>query len=237
MTTAADGHFKGCIFDFSGTLFRVESAGRWLHAAVSEAGISASKEEIAHYADRLDRLGALPGGREPEFIPPHLAWLWEVRDVDASCHRAAYLGLARQAELPWPELYDVLYERHKSPAAWDPYPDTVEVLAALHERGVGVAILSNIGWDLRPVLHAYGVEGFVGTVVLSFEHHLKKPDPRIFRLACERLGQPPENLLMVGDDRRADGGATELGCAFHAVDHLFADERPDALRPVLELVS
>ncbi|MCQ4083334.1 HAD-IA family hydrolase [Streptomyces sp. RB6PN25] len=237
MTTAAPGHFKGCIFDFSGTLFRVEPAGRWLRAALAEAGISASEDEIARYADRLDRAGALPGSRSPEFIPPHLERLWELRDVDATRHRAAYVGLAHRAELPWPELYDVLYERHMSPAAWDPYPDTVEVLATLHERGAGVAVLSNIGWDLRPVLRAHGVDSFVDSVVLSFEHHIQKPDPRIFRLACDRLGQSPENLLMVGDDRRADGAATELGCAFHAVDHLPVDERPDALRPVLELVG
>ena len=42
---------------------------------------------------------------------------------------------------------------------------------------------------------------------------------------------------MVGDDRRADGGAAALGCGVHFVDHLPAAERPDGLRPVLDLVS
>jgi putative hydrolase of the HAD superfamily len=124
-----------------------------------------------------------------------------------------------------------------SPNAWGPYPDTVEVLATLHGRGAAVAVLSNTGWDLRPVLRGHGVIGFVDAVVLSFEHHIQKPDPRIFRLACDELGLPPEDLLMVGDDRRADGAAAGLGCGFQLVDHLPVGERPDALRPVLALVG
>lgn len=42
---------------------------------------------------------------------------------------------------------------------------------------------------------------------------------------------------MVGDDRRADGGAAALGCSVHFVDHLPAAERPDGLRPVLDLAE
>jgi hypothetical protein len=30
--------FKGVLFDFSGTLFRIESAASWLRAALAEAG-------------------------------------------------------------------------------------------------------------------------------------------------------------------------------------------------------
>jgi hypothetical protein len=42
---------------------------------------------------------------------------------------------------------------------------------------------------------------------------------------------------MVGDDRRADGGAAAIGCAVHFVDHLPVDLRPDGLRPVLALLD
>ncbi len=72
--------------------------------------------------------------------------------------------------------------------------------------------------------------------VLSYEHGVQKPDPRLFETACEALGHAPRDVLMVGDDRRADGGAAALGCAVHFVDHLPADERPAGLRPVLARV-
>jgi putative hydrolase of the HAD superfamily len=42
---------------------------------------------------------------------------------------------------------------------------------------------------------------------------------------------------MVGDDRRADGGAANLGCGVHLVEHRPVTERPDGLRPVLDLIG
>ncbi len=227
---------KGCAFDFSGTIFRVESTESWLRGALATAGISASEADVTRYAARLDEAGALPGGRYRTSYRRGCVRLWAERDLDADRHRRAHVGLAREAALPWPELYDVLYERHMAPTAWSPYPDTVEVLSALRERGVRLAVLSNIGWDLRPVLRAYGVERLVDTVVLSFEEGVQKPDPRIFRTACDGLGLAPEDVLMVGDSAEADGGATAIGCAFHQVEHLPVDRRPDGLRPVLDLV-
>jgi putative hydrolase of the HAD superfamily len=228
---------KACVFDFSGTLFRVESALSWLRGALAQVGIEAAEPDVRRYADRLERAGALAGGSTPEIVPERLADLWAHRDVDASGHRAVYVGLARRAGLPWPELYDVLYDRQTAPVAWTPYPDAVEVLRALRERGIPVALLSNIGWDPRPVLRAHGVEPYLDALVLSFEQGVEKPDPRIFRIACERLGSAPQNVLMVGDDRTADGGAQAIGCAFHHVEHLPVARRPDGLRPVLDLVG
>ena len=229
------GH--GVIFDFSGTLSRVEPTAHWLRATLEAAGIEASGDEVARYAALLEEAGALPGGTPPVSVPAELDRVWRGRDLDAGLHRAAYTGLARQVALPWPDLYDALYDRSTTPAAWHPYPDTVEVLTALRARGTAVAVLSNIGWDLRPVLRAHGVAALVDTEVLSYEENLQKPDPRIFRIACDRLGLAPRDVLMVGDSMTADSGATAIGCAFLPVQHLPADRRPNGLRPVLSLVG
>lgn len=224
---------RGVLFDFSGTLLRVEPAQRWLEAVLAEAGVRLPAAEAARCAAALEDAGALPGGAPPRRIPAHLDRLWRERDRSAAQHRAAYTGLARQVPLPDEALYDALYERHMSPQAWQPYPDAAAVLASLREREVPVAVVSNIGWDLRPVFRAHGLDGYVREYVLSFEHAVQKPDPRLFRAACAALGLAPEEVLMVGDDRRADGGATALGCAYHPVDHLPVRERPLGLRPLL----
>jgi FMN phosphatase YigB (HAD superfamily) len=97
--------------------------------------------------------------------------------------------------------------------------------------------VSNIGWDLRPVFRAHGLDACVDAYALSYEHGAQKPDPRLFRVACEAIGVAPQDVLMVGDDRRADAGAADLGCAVHLVDHLPVADRPGALRPVLDLVG
>ncbi|HCA84367.1 MAG TPA: hydrolase [Streptomyces sp.] len=224
---------KGVLFDFSGTLFRIEPAESWLRVGLDRLGIALPEPELARWARRLADAGALPGGSSPRSVPPRLARLWEERDRTAELHRELYTGLARQAELPWPEAYDVLYDRHREPAAWTPYPDAAEVLGTLRERGVGVAVVSNIGWDLRPVFREHGLDDLVAAYVLSYEHGAQKPDPRLFRAACGALGLAPRDVLMVGDDARADGGATALGCELELVDHLPAAERPGGLRPLL----
>lgn len=224
------------MFDFSGTVFRIEPCEDWLRAVLADEGIEADPETVTGYARRLERAGAQPGGARPERIPPHLAAAWADRDLTAELHRAAYTGLSRTAGLPW-DVHDALYDRQSAPEAWAPYPDAAEVLGALRERGVPVAIVSNIGWDLRPVFRAHGLDALVDVFVLSCEHGAQKPDPRLFRVACEALGAAPERTLMVGDDRTADGGAAALGCPVLLVDHLPVAERPDALRGVLDLIG
>ncbi|GAA3965422.1 hypothetical protein GCM10022384_16440 [Streptomyces marokkonensis] len=169
-------------------------------------------------------------------MPEELAEVWEVRDQSSASHRAAYTGLSRQVPLPDPGLHDALYDRHMTPGAWNPYPDAAEVLSTLRGHGVAVGVVGNIGWDLRPAFRAHGLDRYVDTYVLSYEHGIRKPDPRLFEIACAALDTEPGQTLMVGDDRRADGGAAALGCGVHFVDHLPVTERPAGLRPVLDLV-
>ncbi len=225
------------LFDFSGTLFRIESTDSCLRAVLAGSGLALPEPELAATALALDAAGALPGGAFPQRLPQELASVWEIRDQSAELHRAAYTGLARQVPLPDPALYEALYDRHMDPAAWAPYPDTVEVLRGLRERGISVGVVSNIGWDLRPIFRTHGVDPYVDAYVLSYEHGIQKPDPRLFKVACDELAVAPREVLMVGDDRRADGGAAALGCAVHFVDHLPVAARPDGLRPVLDLAG
>ncbi|MFF3615627.1 HAD family hydrolase [Streptomyces sp. NPDC002580] len=228
---------KGVLFDFSGTLFRIEPAEAWLRATLAETGLTLPETELVRTARDLESAGAHPGSRHPaQPVPEHLTALWEARDRSAGEHRAAFTGLSRQVPLPDPGLHDALYDRHMAPAAWTPYPDAAEVLGVLRERGFAVGVVSNIGWDLRPVFREHGLDPQVGTYVLSYEHGIEKPDPRLFAIACSELGIAPEDTLMVGDDRRADGGAAALGCAVRFVDHLPVADRPDGLRPVLDAV-
>ena len=228
---------KGVLFDFSGTLFRIESTRRWLTAVLEQTGVDVAADEVTRLTEQLERAGALPGGAPPEAVPAHLAQLWATRDESAERHRSAYTGLARQVQLPDPRLYDALYDRHRHPAAWRPYPDAADVLAALQRQGIRVGVISNIGWDLRPVVRAHGLDPAVDAYVLSYEHGIQKPDPGLFRIACDAIGTDPHDVLMVGDDRIADADAAAIGCAVQFVEHLPADRRPDGLRPLLALLA
>ncbi|MFE5298805.1 HAD family hydrolase [Streptomyces sp. NPDC056632] len=225
------------MFDFSGTLLRIECVAHWLDAGLAEAEIRLSGDEFAHTVERLTYHGALPGGPAPRKVPARLKKLWEERDLDAERHRAAYTALIREAGVTDRTLAQALYARHMVPEAWHPYPDTARTLGELSRAGVAVAVVSNIGWDLRPVFRAHGLDEWVDVYALSYEVGVQKPDPAIFRFACERLGLAPAETLMVGDDRRADGGAEALGAHVHFVDHLPVDRRPHGLLPVFGLLG
>src|SRR5688500_15229740 len=101
---------KAVMFDFSGTLLRIEPFADWLRAAVEEAGLTVAESELHACAVRLEKFGACPGGPVPQVVPAGMEALWQERDLSAEQHRAAYTGLARQAALPGPELADLLYE-------------------------------------------------------------------------------------------------------------------------------
>ncbi|MFC7217649.1 HAD-IA family hydrolase [Streptomyces polyrhachis] len=225
---------KGVLFDASGTLLRIESALSALRALLDRHGIAAADEEVRACAQRLDAAGAIPGGTPPQVVPAPLAEVWEARDESPAQHRAAFTGLAREVELPWPGL-DVgeIYDRSMTADAWRLYPDALEVLGALRERGLRTAVVSNVGFDWRPVFTALGLDPYLDAHVFSYEVGLVKPDPRIFQLACAKLDLAPREVLMVGDERRKDGGAVAAGCRYLPVDHLPVEDRPDGLRPVL----
>lgn len=211
---------RAVLFDFSGTLFWIESA----HDAVC----AALGAQYASWAPRLAELSAINGGAGPVELPEHLADAWGRRDLSAEQHRAAYSGLARHAGLSAAQAH-ALYERGVRPEAWSPFADTVQVLRGLHQARVPIAVVSNIGWDPRPVFERHGTAGYVDVLVLSDERGVMKPDPEIFRQACAELGVAPQYCLMVGDNPDADGAATQLGIGFALVDPDPATRAPDGL--------
>lgn len=213
------------MFDFSGTLLCIEPVASWYRAV---AAPELTPDQFDRDVAELVRLGAQPGGPAPQTPPPG----WDARDDSAAQHRAAYT-VQTLAAIDDPKLADALYDRHLLPEAWTPYPDALPVLRELRERGVPVAVVSNVGWDLRPLFVHHGLDPYVDSYQLSYELGFSKPDPRIFRAACAALGSAPEHTLMIGDHPEADGAAAALGSPFLQVAPLPPADRPDALTEVL----
>lgn len=220
-----DSRRRAVLFDFSGTLFHIEPAADLLRAAVGE--------QFVHLAPQLLRLGAINGSDVAADVSPVDTALWQRRDLDAAAHRAAYCGQAVRGGLTADQAA-LLYDRGVSADAWLPYPDTGEALHGLRERAVRVAVVSNIGWDPRPVLRRHGVLDAVDVLVLSDERGVLKPDPAIFRLACDELGVAAATCVMVGDNPVNDGGSTAAGIRFVEVA---ADPQQRGPRDLLHAVG
>ena len=215
------------LFDFSGTLFHIESA--------PESLLRALGPDYLHLAPAMERFGGINGSTTPQELPDDLAGVWAGRDLSAQAHHDAYAGLSRCAGLNHADA-ETLYRHGTSALAWHPFPDTIRLLRRLHARGVPIAVVSNIGWDPRPVLARYGVDADIDALVLSYEVGVEKPDPEIFRLACAALQVAPGRAIMVGDNPVADGGSTAAGVPFVRVSPDPRQRRPDELTEAVEIL-
>jgi HAD superfamily hydrolase (TIGR01549 family) len=198
------------LFDFHGTLAQVEDPIVWVQAAAAACGRELDRPVATVLADRLVTAGRA-GGPVPYRVPPRLAEAYADRDLYGHTHRAAYVGLAETVATDVDGLAEALYQRVLIPEGWQAYEHTVATLAELRARDVPVVVVSNIGFDLRPITEALGFHKYVESYALSYELGRCKPDPGIFRAACAMLDVEPERTLMVGDTP-ADAAAIAIGC-------------------------
>lgn len=218
------------LFDFSGTLFRLEEQDSWF------AGMAVDEREVdGHVQTELMRRLTAPTGQSVAMTDEQYR-AWANRDLAPHLHREAYLHVLRESGLPEHHA-ESLYNRVIDPASWTAYPDTARVFKSLKSQGIRTAVVSNIAFDVRPAFTALGAAEHVDEFVLSFEVGAVKPDPTIFTTALDRLGVPAAGALMVGDSEEADGGARAVGCRFALVDPLPTAERPDGLITALQGVG
>ena len=217
---------QAVLFDYSGTLFRLEEDESWFE------GIKVDERQIdGHVQAELMRRLTAPVGQHVE-MTPDAYHAWVNRDLAPHLHREAYLHVLRESGLA-DHHAEALYDRVIDTSSWTPYPDTAEVLEGLHRKGIKTAVVSNIAFDVRPAFLTIGAADYVDEFVLSFEVGAVKPDAAIFETALARLRIEATNAVMVGDSDEADGGARAIGCGFVLVDPLPTAERRDGLRMAL----
>jgi HAD superfamily hydrolase (TIGR01509 family) len=212
------------LFDFSGTVFRLEQDESWLADLTDHAG---ERLDVEAQTELMRRMTA-PVGQVVDLDEEHLH-AWHQRDRDPALHRKVYLEVLKRSGVPHAEQAVALYTRLIDPTQWTPYPDTEAALKGVAGKGLKIGVLSNIAFDIRPAFSGRGWDAFVDEFILSFEVGAVKPEPEIFSTAIERLGVSAEETLMIGDSEEADGAAREIGCAFALVEPLPTAQRPDAL--------
>ena len=84
-------------------------------------------------------------------------------------------------------------------------PEVYQLLKTLRDIGMKTAIVSNCSSEEVQVLKDSEIYKYFDEVILSYEVHMKKPDPCIYEEAAKRLGVDVTECLFVGD-----GGSNEL---------------------------
>jgi FMN phosphatase YigB (HAD superfamily) len=215
--------FRAVLFDFGHTLF--DSIDPAEHSRTFEVatGVAVDTATLARvWADV----------RERSFLAEELA---KQRDLSPELHRQCWMDLLAPLDTIAPGLAAHVYAAESSADGWRPYSDAREVLLELRARNVPVGVVSDTGWDIRPVFVAYELDQFVQHYVLSYEHGATKPAPKLFLDACAELARAPHETLMVGDNHLTDGGAAAAGLTALVLPHVDTGA-PRGLATVLALV-
>jgi putative hydrolase of the HAD superfamily len=83
--------------------------------------------------------------------------------------------------------------------ALEPRPNVVATLTRLKYERYRLGLLSNCSIEIPILWQETEFAALIDHPIFSSQEHLKKPDPRIYHLACERIGAAPQNCLYVAD--------------------------------------
>lgn len=94
-----------------------------------------------------------------------------------------------------------------------PFPNVLETLERLKQNNFLIGMITNgKGQFQMDNMKALEIDKYIDTILISDWEGVKKPDPTIFRRACERLKVDPEECVFIGDHPKNDvKAAKEVG--------------------------
>jgi putative hydrolase of the HAD superfamily len=98
--------------------------------------------------------------------------------------------------------------------ALEPRPDATKTIVQLKNQGFVIGLISNCSIEIPILWPETTFANLIESPIFSSRERVKKPAPRIYRLACERLGVVPKSCLYI-----ADGENYELAAAAKAGLH------------------
>lgn len=107
------------------------------------------------------------------------------------------------------------------------YPGVVELLGALRTRGLPLAVVTNKAEAFTlPLLARMEIAHFFDTVVSGDTLAVKKPDPAVLHLACERMRVEAPRALMIGDSANDAFAARSAGMPVLLVRYGYSEGMP-----------
>ena len=150
-----------------------------------------------------ERLGLTP----EEFDERWYGELAKTRELGPMADALASLGAS-------PEVAEeiVALRRGVTQQGLVPVPGALETIAELRARGIRIGLITICSDDVVGLWPETAFHGLFDAEVFSCSVGLRKPDPRIYQLACEQLGVEPSEVLFVGDGANDElAGAERVG--------------------------
>lgn len=150
-----------------------------------------------------ERLGLTP----EEFDERWYGELAKTRELGPMADALASLGAS-------PEVAEeiVALRRRVTEKGLVPVPGAVETISELRDRGFRIGLITICSDDVVGLWPETAFHGLFDAEVFSCSVGLRKPDPRIYELACEQLGVEPPEALFIGDGANDElAGAERVG--------------------------
>ena len=229
---------KAVFFDAAGTLIKpARSVGESYAAIAAKHGKEVSSTNITErFRTCFD-------------AAPRLAFPGATEDTVAALERDWWKSLVAQVFEPWSpfvrfeEYFAELFAYFASPNAWTLYPEVLETLTSLKERGLILDVISNFDSRLVRILDGLGAGAQFENIFVSSRVGYAKPDGRIFNAALSCHGLAPAQALHVGDSEINDlSGANQAGLKGILVERgktsaAPASDRINSLRSILALLD
>ena len=182
--------FEAIIFDFFGTLVDdfVSSVGQ-MHQEMA-AALAVPYEQfmqVWRQTSEMRIVGAF------ETVEANMKYVCDAMNVHPGAEQ-----IAKSIEIRMKYIRQAL----------QPMPGATATLSQLKNQGYKLGLVSNCSIEIPILWHETAFANFIDTPIFSGRVRLRKPDPRIYHLACERLDVTPEDCLYV-----ADGEDHELAAA------------------------
>lgn len=179
---------RAVLFDAGNTLLEIDYGG--IIAALTAEGIRVAPDALraaeCRARVRLDPVLRVRSTESREVFRSYFAFTAEA------------LGLPLTPALD--RAWAALQEQDRRQGLWrHADPDARAVLEALAGEGYRLAVISNADGRVEATLERLGLGRWAEFVLDSALVGVEKPDPRIFRLALERMGLAPAEAVYVGD--------------------------------------
>ena len=199
--------FKTIFFDAAGTLMRpVRPVGESYARIAAGYGMNVPAVEIS------TRFRACFGAAPPLAFPH--AESGAIQDLE----RAWWKETVRRVFAPYgrfqrfDDYFTELFAYFGRADSWRLFPETLDTLAALKQRGLKLAVISNFDSRLFQILSGLGVASHFDSIVISSRSGYAKPAPEIFHQALARHQTKAGEALHVGDSPEKDAaGARNAG--------------------------
>jgi putative hydrolase of the HAD superfamily len=202
---------KAIFFDAAGTLIKpARRVGESYAAVAGKYGLEVAPAELANrFRSCFDASPplAFPGAGDARLAALERAW-WK--------------DLVLRVFEPWrpferfDDYFSELFEYFAGSEAWALYPEVLETLTALKQRGLILDVISNFDSRLIRILAGLGASHWFDQIFVSTRVGYAKPDRRIFEAALREHGIAPQEAVHVGDSWINDvRGARDAG--LHAV--------------------